>query len=636
MSYTVQAQAGDCLCTIAQREGYGNCETLRSHVANAAFLDVPLQPGDQVTIPQAWNTWVYGGVATGRRWTVRWKWPVAPPQARQVRIIRKVAGVNPVPTVVQDLGISRFVTRSTSLNGNDNWVDHTQYGHDAASGGDPNTFAVQVTDPNVTATDVVVYLEALEPLYAHGQLNGHRRFQGNQWAPRTLRVTCHHSASLAAGVFWSPELRLVVDRLDQRHRPRQTLLVTDLFDDQGAGNEIQILDQDVRAVYEHAACPRNAGSKCLLGRHQVSLRRGRSVNVEIFVVRDLPDGTGNDNGLVQRAEARQHVLQPCRRMWAQEELTFGVAAVGTIDPPSDMLTVGDPDGATASGTRASGKKPSYVRLRVTIERFDGRTDVTDLAPVNHGAGELPPVMARRLATALGRVANVQARASVNVTGNGQANPSADVVVTCATGIARLAHITRASEDTLQKVEVVTYDRQQLDGDQDIDDLVSGGPPMRRMLFKSVATQPDRISVFVVRQQRAGLTTSALVALNTLIPAEVRNCMTLSHGRTDQDLADTPGTFAHEVGHALTDADHTDGTFAGDLMYSGRTIRGDWYDGKRVSGPGIANHGIEVVRTAGLEVRVIHQPPHGHRRLTAIQTTAHALIVQNTSLTFTNR
>lgn len=640
MSYVVQAQAGDCLCSIARRNGYSNCGTVRSHVANAALLDRPLQVGENVTIPGFRDSWYYSKVATGRRWTVRWAWPVAVPQPVQIRIVRKTAAAAaPSPAQVPaDLGISRFITRSSDIGGNDNWPAHNQRDFDAGSHSDPNTFSLEIQDPNATGNQVRAYVEALQPLYGmHGNLTGHQRFQGNQRAARRLPVVCEHLGALPAGCFWSGELRLVIDAADRNQRPYQTLLVTDLFDSAGAGADIQILDQNVRAVYEYAACPRNAGEKCILAWHERSLRRGRSVGVEAWILRQNPDGTDQDNGLVTQAAVQGRIRRNCRRTYAQEELTFNLASLATIDPPCDGLTVADPNGDLASGHRQADQQAGRIGFRITIQPFNGGQAVQhNVGPINVQANDTPLATAQALAHAIGQIAHLNAAASQNAAECGQARGSADVVIHCDNGHATLDQLTQdGDQDSTQKARLVNFNVNAVDDEQPANEWRKGGPPMRRLLFKSVQTQANRLSVFVVQEARGGLTTGSLWQINPHVDAAVRNCISMNAGNMDPDLDHLYLTLPHEMGHALADADHVPMDVEGALMQAGQAMGGNWYDNKRVSGPGLANHDFAIVSDNGNPVAGGHVA-HGHLRATNVQTTMHALIAQNGSLQFQNR
>ncbi|MCB1037855.1 MAG: hypothetical protein KDD47_28735 [Acidobacteria bacterium] len=643
MTYTVAAQSGDCLCTIARREGFSNCGTLRSQGANAGLLHRPLAIGDLVSIPQAWNGYYFPGIAMGRRHTFRWIWPVDPPQPVQVRIVRKAAAAPAAVVAAANLGISRFVPRSASAGGADDWVTHDHFDYSAPSNADPNTFSIEVVDPNATGNQVWVYLEALQPTYGMGgALTGHQRFTaGAQRRARTLWVAPRQLGPLAAtDRFWSPELRLVVDNVDRALRPRQTLLVTDLFADDGSGTDIQILDQNIRAVYEYADCPNDRGEKCILAWNEVPLRRGRSVSIEARILRATPDGTANDNGLVHQQDVRRRIARNCRRFWAQEEITFTLDTLETIDPPCDMLTISEPTGADASGHVAGGDAPGQIAFTLTNHRFAADPVLHAVGPYNVPDGNTPAQTAGALRLLINELPNLTATVHQNAPENGQAQGSVDLVIACDNGHATITHLTgEDAQDSAQKAAVVVFNRNAVEDEQSASQVRKGGPAMRRQLFKSVATGPQRISVFVVREARGGLTTSSLAQLAGAgqgVDAAVRNCLSMQYQAMSDDLAHMAVTLPHEIGHALTDADHVPAERdIQTLMHPGQLFGGDWYDNKRISGPGLPDHDYDIISNAGAPV-LGDMPPAHHIRITRVQTTMHALIAQNDSLTFTPR
>ncbi|MCB1036191.1 MAG: hypothetical protein KDD47_20375, partial [Acidobacteria bacterium] len=385
MAYVVLSVAGDTLCSIARREGFSNCGTLRTTGANAGLLNGVLPPGSAVTIPQARGGWVYTKIAMGRRWTVRWRWPVAAPQAKVVRFVR----TGPTPPAngdaIANLRISRYITSSADGNGNDDWVDHTHRTYDLASYTDSDAFNVEVVDPDRAGQTCVVRLEALRPTYAAGVLNGHQRFPaGAQRNARSLEVTLDPVAGDNTR-HRSCYIRLVVDQHDKGVRPLQTLLVSDMV---VAGDpEVEILDQDVRLLYEDPQCPRPAGDRCVMAQAEIPLRRGRSVRLVPRILRANRSGVvgtvGNgqgDDGVITRQELTDRIQQNVRRIWAQEEITFTMAPVETVDMPSDMLTVSDPEGAVSSGVNAGGVMPGVVGFTLTVELHAGG------GPVNHDVG----------------------------------------------------------------------------------------------------------------------------------------------------------------------------------------------------------------------------------------------------------
>jgi hypothetical protein len=659
MAYLVLAVAGDCLCTIARRHGYSNCGTVRSDPANVGLLDRPLAAGDSVSIPQLRDGWVYSKIATSRRWTVRVLQPIAPPQPIQLRFVRKAGAAPAVANAVPNLGISRFITRSSTVAGDDDWVDHQQYDHDAASSRDVNTFCVEVDDPNPGTATVSVRLEALCPAYDHLRaLAGWTRFTaGAERNRRTLVVSLGRPVAMPAGRYWSGDLRLVANDADHQARPHQTLLVTDLFDATGVGADIQILDQNVRATYEYAQCPRVSGARCMLAVTDLPLRRGREVPIEVFILRAAADGTNaaNHNGLVSDQDVQRRIDRNCRRVWAQEELSFSIHAIRTVDPPNDMLTVADPNGADATG-HAGGNSlvAGQVDLRVTNTRFKGAPVVHQLGPVAIAANATPQQTAAAIVYALDQLPNIRAQAMPCAPQGHAAQGSVDIVIRCADGYVTLDQLTPTQQqDATQQVAIVHLDVTNVNDDNFPSHYCAGGPPDRRLVFKAFVTDPTRLSIFVVQQQRGGLTTGALAYLHggPLVDAAVRNCLTMNATQVDGSLDDDYAILPHELGHALTDADHT-GAFAGvtptgqprfiegSLMVANPTTTGNWYDNVRVTGQGSSAHDYELLADAAYHLANggawSVAPAASPLGLLELQTTVHDRILANGTLAFNNR
>jgi hypothetical protein len=310
-----------------------------------------------------------------------------------------------------------------------------------------------------------------------------------------------------------------------------------------------------------------------------------------------------------------------------------------------MLTVSEPDGANATGHRAADGTQGVVGFTVTISPWDHSPNVVSVvAPIGIPGGNTPVQTAGLLAAAINNLANLTARVSQNAPENGRAQGSVDVVITCATGHAAITPAnlhTDVNQDSAQKVAVSVFNRLQVDDAQPAEQIRKGGPPMRRQLFKCVQTTTTRISVFVANEQRGGLTTSSLFLLAPAgrnVDAEVRNCLSMQPDRMDGDLEPETTNFltlAHEIGHALTDADHVPDTVDISLMHAGTNYRHEYYDDKRITGPGWANHAYDIITDAGLPTDGIAVPAN-YIRLVRVQTTMHALIAANTSLTFTPR
>lgn len=659
MTYLVSARAGDTLCSIARTHGYSNCGTLRSHPANAAFLDAPLQVNDQITIPAFRDTWVYSKIATGRRWTVRGKWPVVAPQPATISLIRKQGANTTAVTVPAAIGISRFVPQSVEITGGPGWCDENQRDFDAQSARDPCTFSIEVNDPGATGTTVPVYLEALQPLYAGALVIGHQRFAaGATRDRRTLWVTAEHLARLPAGRFWSSELRLVSWEEDKDMRPHQTLLVTDLFDASGGGPDIQILDQRVRAVYEDSECPNAAGTRCIKAWHSVPLPRGRSVALDGFILRNPQTG----QPLVSVAEFTARVQVNCRRIYAQEELSFVINSLQIIDPPSDMLTVAErtehhlpgPTGRNAAGTSADITRQGRVGFTLTQHPANGAPTAQVIGPILIPANNTPMQTALLLVAAInqppiGQQQVFTATASQNFAEHGEAQGSVDISIVAQNGTARITQLTPAKDqDKAQPVECIQFNVAKVPDEQPASILRKGGYPMRRQLFKSRLLNHQHISIFVVNQTRGGLTTMTLqdlVGRGVGIDASVHNCITMNATEMNARLDLSYTILPHELGHALTDVDHVPMDADNQsLMHANMVEDRGWENTRRISAQ-VANvgHVYEVVGDNTLRLALNaawlpHAPVPGPGEIgTMIHTTTmHDLIAANTSLLFTPR
>jgi hypothetical protein len=360
----------------------------------------------------------------------------------------------------------------------------------------------------------------------------------------------------------------------------------------------------------------------------------------------VANGTNDDDGLVSRQDFRRRIAYHPRRIYAQEELSFTIHSLVTIDPPSDMLTVGEPAGNVASGVNPGAVVQGVVGFSLTHTTFAGIVTVHVVAPIPIVAADTPMQTAQRLVIALSLLPNIAANASQNAAENGAALGSVDVVIRAAGGTAAISNLTALPlQDAAQPVDFVHYNVNAVDDEQSASELRKGGPPMRRQLFKSQVTTATRISIFVVREARGGLTTSSLHQLTARgleVDAAVRNCLTMSHDNMSGDLTAGQPTLPHEMGHALTDADHV--PFDLDiqtLMSPGQMIGGHWYDSRRISGPGSGNHHYQLVGDDVDRLRVAGNwinpaPPMGHLDILQYDTTMHDLIAANVSLTFTPR
>lgn len=591
--YTVISQPGDCLCSIAQREGFSNCGSLRSVPANAPFLDTVLAPGSVVTIPQAWNTYFYAGLATGRRYTIRYFSPIPVPQPTSVRFVRTVITPPADTDAIANIGISRYITRSTDGMGANNWVDDSHRAYDQAACRDVNVFNIDVFDQNAAGADVVALVEAMMPIYAPGGARiGSQRFPaGPERDARSLSVVC--SSVNGGSRHRSCYLRLVVDRFDKAVRPLQTVLVSDMVD--GGAPETEILDQDIHVRYEYPACPRPAGQRCLLAEQTLPLRRGRSVELRLWILRPVRTGIVgtvanglDDGGVVTRQSAIDRLQKNVRRIWAQEEIAFVIDRVETVDAPSDMLSISDPQGADSVGQ-------GVIGFTLTLQIVGAQPANHVVAPTAVPAGGSPLQTAqfiKGLVDALG-IFGLVCTTSQNPAIDGHVGQSADVLFSHPAGYVTLTQLTpTAQQDTAQKTTVVSIDLNAFEIRATANNAYVGSG-MQRCLYKAHATNPQGVNVFVV-QSLAGGAAPLAHTLNSQqhLPIQFRplggveNCIVISYEAMDPDLDVKPATLAHEIGHALIDnAEHSvDNNAEGSLMNASTSekVGADGaYDTKRI-------------------------------------------------------
>jgi hypothetical protein len=199
--------------------------------------------------------------------------------------------------------------------------------------------------------------------------------------------------------------------------------------------------------------------------------------------------------------------------------------------------------------------------------------------------------------------------SVNPAVRGHAAGSVDVVLSFPNAWVSVQGLTvSVSQDSAQKVTVVSIDPRALAVRAGISDAYAGGP-MQRALFKAFPTAPQSLDLYVV-ERIAGINAIAhtLNAQRYMLaahraPNAVRNCLVLSREVVQDDLTQKPYTLAHEIGHALSDnAEHllANDDFEG-LMRAGTSnqasVNGD--QTKRISS--VADDWYVVVDQGNLDV-----------------------------------
>ncbi len=596
MAYTVQARKGDSLCSVAIREGFNNCSTLRTTKGNEAYTGGTLNEGDAVTIPGTWEAPVFGSIATGRRWTVRWaRHPI--PQIRLLRGAQDLGADWGKP--LTELRISNYVSGSADRAAKTKFPAGCRY--DPAGYADPDAFQVVVWDPFPWKTDREARLQALAPVYANRKPTGWKPFAGEEGKRRSLTVPLRREGNrLTNTYFRSAYLRLVVDEVDAKAMAGQGLLVTHLDSDAG----MEILDQNVLAVYPIGSCEQTGGAHCVAWT-EVPLARGTFVRLAVRVLRGTATGKvgrdvggGDDDGFVKRGEVQERVDTFCRRVWAQAQIQFDVVRLETVDFPSHMLAVGEVEddddvkgtGKPAKGEVAGGSKQGEVGFTITMESFGAAKDTTHaIGPLKVAKGWAPDDTAAAIKEAIdkAKVPDLEVKVSPNPKlviaplGKEEDFSSAGVhsvdvlLLTPAGKRATISALTpRKQQDADQPVRAVAAETDPLPIWNDVDRGHIGSPAQRNIAKCLDTGDPKVIDVYVVDQM--GANGQTIPASNRLDPrfapcAALVNTLFLRRAVAGGDAEqNNPYTLPHEIGHVLTDCGGHDQVGAGCLMNSGAT------------------------------------------------------------------
>jgi hypothetical protein len=588
MATVVTARDGDTLCGLAIDAGFVDCGPLRAEAANSALLNRPLKTSDQVTIPDIAPKDVSKETEKRHRFIKKNSPPVS---------IRFVHG-SPDKKYFEDftltiLNVSNFVTNRGGTDGSKKFP--TGFGFNPNGDADIDSFKVEVADPGAGGS-VQVLLEALKPAGVNPDGSPrHIPITGvADAAQRKIDALECPKVSPGHVAFRSRYMRLVVDGDDFAAAPGQTLLTTDLID---AGEEdVEILDEKVRATYVVQRCPGTGGRKCQVTAELDVGEDEKRVKVAVHILQDpvssVPVATID--------QARTRTLQYVRRLYAQANMSLKfVAAIREIPAPSNMFAIADGNGQVAVGAQS-------ISVRVQIDAtFDQTINITTVA------GEQPSQTADRLAAAIRDAlsnATPPIVARVTPTTNpplvGQAIGSADVIVgDPLTQTVRLNVLT--SDDIGHPVQVGRIASTTINDFQAAD--VHVGTIEERVLIKNYDTGSDRVDLFIVgalarslgeaftpfftlaanRQPTTELVNSALVFANTVVRSNFFQRV-----------------IPHELGHLLMDKVHS--PVVTEMMVGGtpvgadeRVVKGP----KRISdrvinvGGGINDNPVKLLRNA---------------------------------------
>ncbi len=374
MSKRVKAKRKDTLCTIAIREGgFLNCDALRNAPGNEGYINSQAKPGQWIVIPKK----KVKKKDRAHKTKSRWKKKNAP-----IPSIRFVHGSENTPYTKDEtltvLQVSNYPTDKGGPNQSNPFP--STYGFDDDADIDPDTFKVEVVDYGVdkAKNTVEVQLEVLKPKYQPDGKITYESFSGAETdvSKCKIKVECER-VSAKSFRFRSKYMRLVVDSNDFNAAPDQTLLVPDIADGSaGDKDKVEILDQQVRAEYDLASCPKkgSVAAKCIVKEQLPIGEKGRKKRVKLVmhILRNGRDGAG----VVTKIDAHKACLQYLRQVYAQAELSVKLIdpKVQLIQPPKNMIVI-----ENKTGRQATGGKIVKIRIKIdaiekTLEYTTGRKD----------------------------------------------------------------------------------------------------------------------------------------------------------------------------------------------------------------------------------------------------------------------
>jgi hypothetical protein len=551
MPQVVVASNGDCLCGLAIRHGFLNCDPLRDEAANASLLDRPLRAGDRVTIPDLRPKEESRAVDASHTFRVKRR---PEPKLRFVHGSSNRSYANDAS--LTRLEISNYPTNmagATAAAAFTNAFGFQQDAHD-----DPDTFKLEVVSPD-GGSPIQVKLQALKPVYAaDGSVERHEEFTGAHAAGRNVDIECRLVGADAPKLYRSRYLRLVTDDQDQAAANTQTLLVTDIADGAGGANDkVEILDQLVRASYELPGCQAAAPHKCRVGAELPVGHNRKRIRMTVSIFRTAVGG-GTIGGIT-RSNVRRRVYKWFRRAYAQLSLAPKlVAPIRIYDPPSaDMIAISDPVGTPASGVNAAGN-PSTLTFDIDAPPGTPAPAAATRVSVNLAAGNTPTQVCNAIVAAL--PAGFTGTVHTNATATNQATPSADVIIKrTAAGGARVVIRNETTTDTALTVGVARVNIASINATAaGFANLLVSTPEARRILrFRG---RDDRLDFFVVGAITGARGVAYIPATDLAAqyrPPALCRWSILMWSNVMNGADNDPFTFPHEAGHVLNDAFHAD-------------------------------------------------------------------------------
>ncbi|MFC2171357.1 hypothetical protein ACFLU6_01845 [Acidobacteriota bacterium] len=551
MAKVVTAKAGETLCALAIRNGFSNCDKLRAEGANSGVLKEWLEKGDKVTIPDREEKKTDKPTDAKHKFKVKRR---PEPEMRFVHGSKRKPWKN--DSSVTKVSISNFKTDMAGSNGQAAFA--AAYGFNQDAHDDPDTFKVELVSPDGGSPKV--RLQAMKPVYKpDGSVDRHEEFSGAELAARRVDVDCQSVSRKDPKRYRSRYLRLVTDTDDQGAAPDQTLLVTDMADGAGGANDqVEILDQRVRATYELPGCKAGANKCKLMAELEVGDNK-RRIRMTAHIFRAAPGGA-NIGGITAN-DVRRRVYKWFRRAYAQVNLAPKlIQAIDFFDPPSaDMIAISNLTGTPASGVDGSGNQ-SQVRFQIgrNVSILGFQFIMGPTVRVNLTAGWTPRQVCDAIVAAL--PAGYSGTAYTNATSTNQATPCADVIIRKNDG-KRVILRNESTTDTALNIDVARVDIANVtaSGNPFVSLMVGTLDARRLMRFSGADNRLDMFVVGTIPGARgvAFLPASDLAAQYR--PPQFLRWGALMRATVMNGADNDPFTFPHEAGHVLTDAFHVDAT-----------------------------------------------------------------------------
>lgn len=577
MGNWLTAEAEDTFCSLAVDAGFVDCAPVRDHDANAAIKDKQLETGDVVYIPDLVEK--HDSAATEKTHIyVRKGTPLA-----AIRFVHGAAGTAvPDDVSLAHLEISNYRTDRAGRDGLDPFPGPNAWQFNAAADADPDTFKIEVLETKTGKAQLDVTLQALHPVYLAPGVLIDRDLNWSSAAERDRRkvdIKVFRATPKPDQRFRSAYLRLVVDERDHAAPlDKQTLLVTD---DQPNEEDVEILDQEVRATYLIESCARaGTPAQCRVSAQLPVGNNEQRIRLCVGIIRRrVGDATGYHG--TTEAHLRHRLFRWFRRVYAQANMAPTLIAPGIrfLDPPErNLLTVSNITGNRATGLAAG---PSRMTCTIATDRGGVAAKVVNL-DIPHAATPPAGLTAIEVADLLKAQiddADFEATTFENapVMGRLAARHSADILVKDKSG----GRITISAVNSTDRTATLRLAIANLADLNDYDNAqFLCGTMDERQIIRNFDSGSDRLDCYVVGGLRTGARGESFLPGYDMDPdyrpityqadSPVPHTCIMGADSPNGPVMDgsdnLPYTFPHEAGHALLDSNHS--LTRSELMASG--------------------------------------------------------------------